>query len=504
MNQTGYMGSFAKNSFRFLRIIFFLLVVGGTSQAETSSPHGSNFKIPCQQCHTEKGWQVDVQKISFDHSETGYALMGGHARVECQACHSSLKFNEVGIQCADCHNDVHRNELGIACENCHTPNSWDNRTQSLNIHSATDFPLIGAHANVDCQACHRTEQGREFSGLSTECSSCHLNSYLENSGINHELAGFNRDCASCHFNATHSWKQTHYTHISSFPLAGGHRNIPCADCHQDRYKGTPNACVSCHQSDFNRTTDPPHAVFQFPTVCERCHTTTVWSSAVFDHFEESGFRLEGIHATAQVGCMSCHVNNQLTGLPKDCYGCHQSDFEQVTNPDHVAGHFPFTCLDCHNQNSFTPADFNHDATNFPLTGAHRSLDCSQCHGNGYANTPLECVACHQKEYDNTSDPAHAAAQFPTTCADCHSTSAWTPAQFDHDGLYFPIYSGKHRDEWNQCADCHTNAADYKVFECINCHEHERTKMDDKHREVQNYSYNSAACYDCHPQGKADD
>ena len=30
-----------------------------------------------------------------------------------------------------------------------------------------------------------------------------------------------------------------------------------------------------------------------------------------------------------------------------------------------------------------------------------------------------------------------------TCDTCHSTTAWRPASFDHDGRYFPIYSGKH-------------------------------------------------------------
>lgn len=116
---------------------------------------------------------------------------------------------------------------------------------------------------------------------------------------------------------------------------------------------------------------------------------------------------------------------------------------------------------------------------------------------------MECVACHQSDYQQASDPNHSAAGFPNTCEDCHSTTAWSPANFNHDGQYFPIYSGAHKGEWDTCADCHVNVANYSQFECINCHEHNRTKMDDKHKEVQNYSYNSAACYDCHPNGKGD-
>lgn len=543
---------------------------------DSISPHGANFKIACEDCHTEKGWRVAVNEIKFDHSGTGFQLIGGHKKADCAGCHSSLKFNEVGVLCADCHTDIHRNELGNNCENCHTPLNWDNRNRSLDIHAATDFPLIGMHANLDCQSCHRNEQQREFGRLSTECSSCHLSSFQKTENPNHQLAGFELDCKQCHYNTQRNWQKANYRHVESFPLLSGHSGLACKDCHQTIYKGTNNACVNCHQTDYNSTTQPSHSKFQFPTVCERCHEPTVWTTAIFDHFTESGFQLEGAHATPQVGCISCHVNNQLTGLPQDCYGCHRTDFEKVSDPNHVTGHFPVTCEDCHNQNAFAPADFNHNDTNFPLTGAHastecsgchqngysntpmecaschlqdyqgttdpdhaaqnfpqtcedchsttawtpasfdhsqtqfpltgahRSVDCSQCHGNGYSNTPMECVSCHQQDYDNTTNPAHAAAQFPTTCEDCHSTTAWEPAQFDHDGLYFPIYSGKHRNEWNQCADCHNNANDYKAFECINCHEHNQTEMNDKHREVNNYSYNSAACYDCHPQGKADD
>ncbi|MCB0751983.1 MAG: hypothetical protein KDC52_10955, partial [Ignavibacteriae bacterium] len=90
------------------------------------------------------------------------------------------------------------------------------------------------------------------------------------------------------------------------------------------------------------------------------------------------------------------------------------------------------------------------------------------------------------------------------CEDCHNTSDWNDATFDHDGQYFPIYSGKHKEAWNSCSDCHTNPSSYSVFSCIDCHEHNnKTKVDDKHRGESGYSYTSAACYDCHPQGRGD-
>jgi hypothetical protein len=52
------------------------------------------------------------------------------------------------------------------------------------------------------------------------------------------------------------------------------------------------------------------------------------------------------------------------------------------------------CLSCHPDGSKGNA-FNHINSNFPLTGAHTSLNCQQCHQSGYSGTPTECVACHQ-------------------------------------------------------------------------------------------------------------
>ena len=130
--------------------------------------------------------------------------------------------------------------------------------------------------------------------------------------------------------------------------------------------------------------------------------------------------------------------------------------------------------------------------------------CESCHASGYDGTPTACYSCHQSDYQGTTDPNHAAAGFPTACQNCHSTSTWEGATFDHDGQYFPIYSGKHDNKWSACSDCHTVPTSYSVFSCINCHEHRQSEMDSKHHDVAGYSYSSQACYQCHPDGRADD
>jgi predicted CXXCH cytochrome family protein len=148
-----------------------------------------------------------------------------------------------------------------------------------------------------------------------------------------------------------------------------------------------------------------------------------------------------------------------------------------------------------------PAIFEHSS--FPLTQGHAINDCNACHVPGdYSNVSTDCFACHEADYNATTNPNHLSAGIDNVCMTCHTTMpGWKPADFaEHDGLFFPIYSGRHRGEWNTCTDCHSNTSNYSVFSCIDCHEHNRADMDDKHSGENGYEYTSVACLDCHPTG----
>ena len=114
--------------------------------------------------------------------------------------------------------------------------------------------------------------------------------------------------------------------------------------------------------------------------------------------------------------------------------------------------------------------------------------------------PIHVMVVIMMIIPSTTNPNHVTANFPTDCASCHNENAWVPSSFDHDGLYFPIYSGEHEGEWNACTDCHTNPNNYAVFTCITCHTNPQTN--NEHNGVGGYSYNSPACLACHPQGEA--
>ncbi len=460
------------------------------------NPHG-DIKWECSDCHTSESWDKMREDLKFEHDKTGFKLIGAHKKAICATCHISPVFHHVGTACIDCHSDHHQGQLGTDCAECHTPRDWQPRQEMLMTHAERGFPLTGVHAVADCEACHVGSDRNEFVGTPTDCESCHIKDLQGVTDPDHSHAAFQVDCESCHHAAFGTWSRTTYEHPASFPLTGAHRTTPCSACHAGGFSGTPTQCFSCHSTEFAATDDPDHEASGFSTDCQTCHTTTAWEPASFDH-NTTGFPLLGAHQT--LNCMACHSSG-YAGTPTTCVGCHLQDYNSTDDPDHAASGFSTDCQTCHSVNAWEPATFDHNTTGFQLLGAHQTLNCMACHSSGYAGTPSTCIGCHQADYDGTTDPNHAAAMFPTDCQSCHGFNAWEPANWDHDGMYFPIYSGTHRNEWNNCSDCHTIPSDYSQFDCTSCHEHNRTDTDNDHSEVNNYQYLSSACYSCHPQGR---
>ncbi len=510
--------------------------------------------------------------LEFNHNATAFPLKGAHVATECAACHTN-GYAGTPTACASCHTDNYNSAqnpnhkaagISTECETCHTENGW---IPSQFDHAAsTGFALTGGHSGKQCSACHI---GNTTSATS-DCFSCHQSNY--NSAENHLAQNYPHDCTQCH--STNNWDDANFDHnATAFPLKGAHVATDCAACHTNGYAGTPTACASCHTDNYNSAQNPNHKAAGISTECETCHTENGWVPSQFDHAASTGFALTGGHSGKQ--CSACHIGN-TTSATSDCFSCHQANYNSAEN--HLAQNYPHDCTQCHSTNNWDDAVFDHNATNFPLTGAHIATECSACHTSGYAgtsmvcaschqsnynnaanpnhsslgfstsceechttvpgwepalmpnhndyyalngahatvasncylchagnyaNTPNSCYGCHSSDYNNTTDPNHSAAQFSTDCVACHSENAWKPATFDHDAQYFPIYSGKHRGEWDSCVDCHTEPSNYSIFSCITCHEHNQSSMDSEHREVRNYVYNSANCLACHPTGRED-
>lgn len=168
-----------------------------------------------------------------------------------------------------------------------------------------------------------------------------------------------------------------------------------------------------------------------------------------------------------------------------------------------------SCYSCHPSGSGEGGAQAHDASFFPIfSGTHKGAwtDCNACHVDPSSKAVFSCVDCHEHSQAST-DPKHVGIQgygFDSAqCYSCHPTGE--KGEFrDHDNLYFPIFSGKHRGKWDRCQTCHNVPGNNAAFTCLDCHAHSRAKMDDKHQgEVQGYRYESSACYDCHRNGKGE-
>ena len=290
-------------------------------------------------------------------------------------------------------------------------------------------------------------------------------------------------CENCHGAA--GWipaRTDGFDHAATgFALERAHAALACRDCHVDlRFASAQADCGSCH-ADVH--------LGELGGDCGRCHTAQSFIDQAQHRrmHREVAFALTGAHAGAD--CRDCHVPRPLGGLQylgtsTDCIDCHRAEYESTTSPDHVQDGFIEECDACHGTATWAGAIFNHERQ--------------------FGTSALVCVDCHQDDYDRAARPDHTTAGFSLQCQVCHNTRSWYGSYFQHDQQYFPIFSGRHAGEWDDCSECHTVPMDYAQFDCLSCHPHsDRQKTDDDHREENGYSYDSNACFRCHPQGRGE-
>jgi hypothetical protein len=441
------------------------------------SPHGP-LNVPCENCHTNSSWSPIRAIPEFNHDSTRYPLRGMHEKVACTGCHTKPVFTDVGKNCANCHADIHRAQFGTNCAQCHTVLGWQVSVQSIQQHF-NRFPLLGAHAIVECQECHKNAAVGNYLGLSTACSSCHLSDWQKTTNPAHATAGTEfaaSNCTTCH--SFDSWLNAKFDHSSTgFPLTNGHANVACALCHINNNYNlaiAPTDCGNsqCHLTTWQQTNNPVHpsagAAFAAAN-CATCHNTVSWTTAIFDH-STTGFPLTLGHAN--VPCTACHINNNynLSIAPTACGNsqCHLTKWQQTTTPVHSASgpaFAPANCANCHTPAGWDAASFDHSVTGFTLVGTHVSptpTPCAACHmNNNYSLNSTDCYGCHSAAFQSTTTiggnvPNHVTAGFPTTataCASCHPITTWSAGVFNHAATGFPLTNG-HANV--ACGLCHIN------------------------------------------------
>lgn len=463
----------------------------------------------CSSCHSTESWKA---AIHFDHrKETGYELIGAHAKQSCNKCHVSEGKNDIKYtwpqlksqKCLSCHKDQHGDNLsprfrGGNCASCHGQESW--KISDFD-HSVTSFNLRGKHAQVQCVDCHKqspqlVSKGGGFfrwQGLSKSCNSCHSDYHGYGRERADKLNGPLQSCETCHTDL--GWKfELRFDHNSQadFPITGKHRENACFDCHKPQVKvgGTPPAntlrryefpdlekktCETCHKSGHNQAF---HKKFKGVT-CAQCHTTEGWKLGTMQtqmttdraFHDKTRFPLTGQHKVQ--ACKNCHMRDgketfKFPNADKDfCITCHatvhKKQFSEKTLDQ--------PCSKCHSTTNFTRRlPFDHDMTAFKITGKHQKFEnqCVKCHVPTKEKLPTKppkvmhlydfdekkdanfCSQCHVSVHKEQFNPETQ----KRSCGDCHNTASFQKLpDFNHDRTRFKL-TGAHQEIGKQCKECH--------------------------------------------------
>ncbi len=332
---------------------------------------------------------------------------------------------KVEEKCFECHAALGRS-FQPKCVACHKEVGID-LTKKRGFHGKTD--------TATCETCHSDHKGRAF-----------------------QLVTFN--------------KKTLDHDKTEYPLAGKHAEVACDKCHlKPTFRETPRACYACHEKDdYHKGT--------LGQECAQCHVDASWKEIRFDH-DKTDFPLNGKHEPLK--CEQCHQKElDIKKTPTACVACHKKDDPHKD----ILGD---RCESCHTDRDWkTSIIFNHDKTDYPLTGKHRDAKCLDCHKTPkLQETPQVCYTCHKK------DDRHKGS-LGTQCADCHTTADWKKFRFDHSKTRYPLL-GKHTDV--ACDKCHAGERYKNIpMECAGCH-----KADDPHKNKQFQNILGLKCETCHTE-----
>lgn len=215
---------------------------------QRSGDFGLHGRLPdtsrCQQCHTDhQGREADLTHFdiaSFEHdwltefSLSQHGMNYDQAPILCIDCHPQNEYLATAITCIECHQSAepiftanHSSQYGEDCKACH-----DGQDSMVSFEHQAVFPLEGAHATIDCAACHDQPI---IEGTPNECVGCHAEPAVH-------VGSFGKECMRCH--TTSAWLPAHLTY-HTFPLDhGGEGKIDCQTCHDQNY--TSYICTNCH------------------------------------------------------------------------------------------------------------------------------------------------------------------------------------------------------------------------------------------------------------------
>ncbi len=438
-----------------------------------------------------------------------------HAHLEglgkCLECHG-VGAESVDVDCLKCHQEIAylvENRRGFhgldgrsGCGRCHPDHGgrdfrlieWPDGGPESFDHRRAGWALEGKHLELDCRKCHRAELrtsavvelrrdgiGEDsWLGLPTECRSCHDDPHKDR---------FGNDCRSCH--GPTNWKEIRESTFdhdrTRYHLAGAHRDVKCAKCHDPENAWGPRPafekCGSCHGDAHAGKATLAGAVVD----CDACHSERWFRPSTFTaaRHQESSFRLEGKHSPAK--CEACHAKSEgreaerslgraridLRPASANCSDCH----EDVHAGQLAKGKHGGECSACHDINGFSPSLFtiaDHRDLPFPLLGRHEEAACRACHGPERKLLP-------PLPGKKILGPAMVAFQPPAgVCVDCHRDP--------HGGRFEPDGD---RPRSKGCITCHEHDSFRRSAIDVEGHRDSRFPLEGAHRAI--------PCFECHKE-----
>lgn len=182
------------------------------------------------------------------------------------------------------------------------------------------------------------------------------------------------------------------------------------------------------------------------------------------------------HAGEEANCEACHSSFDKSAQDSLCLACHEDIAADRDQGMGFHGRAELAsskiCKDCHTDHkgrdyNIVAMDqdiFDHESTDFSLSGKHASVPCENCHqaDTSFRDTPGACYDCHQQQ-DQHGDSLGRA------CGDCHTAQGWNkPTSFDHSETDFSL-QGEH--ETLPCGSCHAGEKyQFEATECVSCHQ----------------------------------
>ncbi len=394
----------------------------------------------------------------------------------------------------------------------------------LSARSGETLGGVTSHAEIggDCKACHSAPW--ESTVMADRCAVCHTNiaEQMKQVASMHGIMLHDNPQLGCrHCHPEHRGPDAKLTELgdAAFPhevvgfSLNGHQSTAarepfvCQDCHADdisRFElGT---CDACHrQMDMGFMT--AHTL-SYGGACLDCHDGVDRFGKHFDHNTYS-FKIKGKHIG--LSCDKCHYTargyGDFAATLQSCYSCHQKDEPHL-------GRLGASCADCHTEEGWTPAKFDHDIAAFKLVGEHREVACESCHVDKvFFGTPTDCYSCHQQDDEHNGE-------YGMDCSICHTPSDWEDADFNHNLTKFPLTgghagvacqrchsSGQFVGLSRACASCHGDPAFHAGLfglNCVACHtvENWAAKYTGPHPRIADEGgsgihHGGASCRDCH-------